>query len=391
MIIENEHSHISEEEIACQTIIEQRQSAKPASRSKRILQTGAIMGAMLAAELGIAYVENNISKAEAVVNPQPDITRNDANKNVTETNVSNKAHSKIPNTLEQFSSTPGESNVAISANIVISQGKMGAWAFQTNALDGIGQFVTGPGTPPLGAGSVELASGSNGSNYSAIYTSAYDGQTTLDFANMAANYSTYVPEGASAASYPKLIVDLNINTTTTIITDELVFDPRNGQSQTPIVGVWQTWAAKDGVWNSSLPCGNTTLAQYANCLPRNVVSISVRTRADGTGGERLQVGPNASQDHLIGYVDKATLGFDGTNTATYDFEPPPSVGGVAERVDPNTLPAASNSSSGINSELFVILGESIIGAIGVAGTGWKIRSMNKEKSGRKTNIKINSQ
>ncbi len=211
----------------------------------------------------------------------------------------------------------------VLAATVISPSNKGTWDFQTNAADGLGQFVTGPGTPPAGAGSVELASGSNGSNFSAIHTTAYDGQSTTNFANAAASYATYVPVGASNASYPKLIVDVNINTTTTTIPDELTFDPRD-QLQAPVAGVWQSWDALNGKWGSTLPCsafGPGTLAQYlANCLPGNVVSISVRTRADGTGGVRFQVGPNAISDVLVGYVDNATLGFDGTNTKTYDFE-----------------------------------------------------------------------
>jgi len=208
----------------------------------------------------------------------------------------------------------------VLAATVISPSNKGSWDFQTNNLvDGLGQFVTGPATPPLGSGSVQLSSGSNGSTYSAIYTTAYDGQVILDPANVSASYATYVPTTASAASYPKLIVDVNINTTTTTLVDELVFDPRNGQSQTPTSGVWQTWDAKGGVWNSTFPCGNITLAQYAVCLPVNTVSVSIRTRADGTGGVRLQVGPNAPSDTLVGFIDAVTLGFDGTST-TYDFE-----------------------------------------------------------------------
>lgn len=214
-----------------------------------------------------------------------------------------------------------------AATVIISPASQGSWAFQTNNLvDGVGTFVTGPAVPPLGSGSVELSTGTNGSTFSAIYNTAFDGQQMIDLANvnlanLSASYATYVPTGASAPSYPKLIVDVNINTATTTILDELTFDPRNGQSQTPAAGVWQTWDAKGGIWNSSI-CGNGTLGQYiTNCLGliSNAVSVSVRTRADGTGGVRLQVGPNASSDQLTGYVDDVTLGLNGTST-TYDFE-----------------------------------------------------------------------
>lgn len=211
----------------------------------------------------------------------------------------------------------------VFAATVISPSNQGSWDFQTNNLvDGVGRFVTGPSTPPLGSGSVELSTGSDGSTYSAIYNTAYDGQFITDLANVSASYATYVPTSASVASYPKLIVDVNVNTTTTTLLDELTFDPRNGQSQTPAAGAWQTWDARGGVWHSSL-CGiNGTLEQYViNCVGgiSNAVSVSVRTRADGTGGVRLQVGPNATSDQLQGYVDDVTLGFDGTST-TYDFE-----------------------------------------------------------------------
>ncbi len=211
----------------------------------------------------------------------------------------------------------------VFAATVISPSSHGSWDFQTNSVDGIGQFVTGPSAPPLGSGSVELSTGTNGSTFSAIYTTGYDGQFITDLANVSASYATYVPTGASMASYPKLIVDVNINTTTTTLEDELTFDPRNGQLQTPTAGVWQTWDARSGNWNSSL-CGiNGTLEQYmANCVGRisNAVSVSVRTRADLTGGVRLEVGRSASSDTLItGYVDAVTLGLNGTST-TYDFE-----------------------------------------------------------------------
>ncbi|HCS79347.1 TPA: hypothetical protein DIV55_06455 [Patescibacteria group bacterium] len=212
----------------------------------------------------------------------------------------------------------------VLAATVISPSAQGSWDFQTNNLvDGVGRFVTGPSTPPLGSGSVELSSGTNGSTFSAIHNTSYAGQPiTLGVGGVSASYSTYVPGGASAPSYPKLIADIVVNTATGSLNDELAFDPRSQTSQTPTAGIWQTWDAKNGIWTWNLCGGGTgTLQQYVtNCLSSpSVVSVAVANRTDGTGGIRLQVGPNASSDQLDGFVDNVTLGFDGTST-TYDFE-----------------------------------------------------------------------
>lgn len=213
----------------------------------------------------------------------------------------------------------------------ISQSDMGTWVFQTNnSVDGVGQFVTGPGTPPLGNGSAELSTGTNGSTYSAIHNSVFDGKYITNLSSVAASYATYVPTTASVHSYPKLIIDLiiTITTTTTTVTqrDELIFDPQSGQSQTATQGNWQTWDALNGIWHSDLCGTNGTLAQYkAGCIgdlvrqTGNPLSVSVRTRDDGTGGVRFQVGPNVPSDKLDGFVDNVTLGFDGNNI-NYDFE-----------------------------------------------------------------------
>lgn len=212
----------------------------------------------------------------------------------------------------------------VFAATVISPSNQGSWDFQTNNLvDGVGQFVTGPSTPLLGSGSVELSTGINGSTFSAIHNTAYAGQsiTVASFAGVVASYATYVPAGVSNHSYPKMVVDITIGTTG--FPDELTFDPQNQTSQTPTAGVWQVWDAKGGIWTwNGCSGGRGTLVQYFDCVggTGGSTSVSIINRAhDGTGGIRLQVGPNASSDQLRGYVDDVTLNINGTST-TYDFE-----------------------------------------------------------------------
>lgn len=197
-----------------------------------------------------------------------------------------------------------------------------------------GEFVTGPGTAPLGAGSFQEDIAANGGDGQRMMTSAYNGVDLADIKELA--YTTYVQTNVSGqATYLRLYIDLDGNGSTD---DVLFFEPvyQTGtygmvagagaipNQGTVTNGTWQTWDADaGGWWTSNDGFGGPPLDTLAHYLTRpGNENAKIATDQHGV---RLTAGSGAGAwDNFLGNFDKFVIRVDnGTTNAktTYDFEP----------------------------------------------------------------------
>ena len=109
-----------------------------------------------------------------------------------------------------------------------------------------GALVSGPATPPLGIGSVELGpltdGGATAGGHSVIATNGYSGTALADITSL--SYSTYQPGPTLAIA---IQFDVKYRAADTAYGGRLVFEPY--QNGAVIVGSgWQSWSPLAGIW-----------------------------------------------------------------------------------------------------------------------------------------------
>lgn len=221
------------------------------------------------------------------------------------------------------------SSVPADTTIVVTPSSPNTWFFYDDDFPGgIGNFVTGPATPPLGTGSVHLAlphnpnADANHQPRQAISTLAYAGTRLSQITNF--QYSTYgnsVP-GANDTIYLQFDVDYNATDGNTNYQGRLVYLPYTAGSI--VANTWQTWSPMtQGIWYSSrlnafpngsgnqcgLPAG-CTWSQVLSTFPNAGIMAN-------NGGVHLKAGGPA--DGFDGNVDDFVIGVNNSNT-TYNFE-----------------------------------------------------------------------
>lgn len=206
--------------------------------------------------------------------------------------------------------------VGVAAAVTVTPANMNGWTAVNDtcgaASTGSIGFVTGPGAPPAGVGSVRFAVGANGDSYPTLRTDDYGGVRLS--ALTALDYWTYVstPGASSQAPYLDIYVDWNgDNVRDDIITFEPVY---NGAVS---IGAWQRWNALGGQWWSNAMGGPPplfTLAGYIASHPDASILAGDQSLilATGCGG--------AAWPNFVGSADALTVGVGGART-TYDFEP----------------------------------------------------------------------
>lgn len=117
-------------------------------------------------------------------------------------------------------------------------------------------FREGPGTPPLGEGSLELATGSAGDSRVAAMPPGLAG-SELDSVR-AVTYDTYLTEVGTHGPMP-ISFKLGVHSATLGRFTTLVFEPRIQDS--PVAGEWQAWNALDGRWWASNVTGECSVSQ----------------------------------------------------------------------------------------------------------------------------------
>jgi hypothetical protein len=224
---------------------------------------------------------------------------------------------------------------AEAAMITVSPSTLGTtnWTQQhadcgSNPATGSQSFVTGPGTPPLGSGSLQLAVGANGDSFEQVRLGTLNGVPLTDL--RALSYSTYVSQTGSGgqAPYAHLLVDWDNNGS---VDDQLFFEPvyQTGTYAGDTVpnqgsvatNTWQTWNALVGGW-WSLSAGTfgpplVTLTSYAAAHPGARI-----VNSGPAGGFGIAVGCGAGAwNNFVGNVDNVTVQVGTGESNVYNFEP----------------------------------------------------------------------
>ena len=210
--------------------------------------------------------------------------------------------------------------------VIVSDANMNGWVKNPAGLATV-KFVTGPSTPPLGSGSVQLASPDK--SFARLRDTTHSGILLSSVTEL--SYSAYVEQRDSTVDMIFLVVLIDADGDGKS-EHNLVFDPRyqTGNfvgSKFPDQGItkksiWQSWDALHGAWffgccddpDRGFPPFSlaTYLLQYPNARINNDVT-------KGGGAIRVSGGGPAFSKNFIGYADNFKIGINGVTT-TYDFE-----------------------------------------------------------------------
>lgn len=186
---------------------------------------------------------------------------------------------------------------------------------------GIGEFLPGPGQPPLGEGSFHTRTPA-GSDKVFLFNFDHIGVPLSSITQM--SYSTY---RSSASTTPdqrvlpaiNLVIDFNgPNVEGGFST--LVFEPvYNTQQAAVAVDQWQTWnAVGGGVWWSTRPINGMCAGATAACDKTWAEIVQNNPNAIILGGFGINQG--GGNPGLIAATDALTIAYGG-DTTIYDFEP----------------------------------------------------------------------
>jgi hypothetical protein len=216
------------------------------------------------------------------------------------------------------SSSPVGTSAAV---VVVSPSAMNGWSFvndATNALEA-GTFVTGPATPPMGTGSVQLATPTAADGH-IIATQAYAGTPLSSIT--ALTYSTY-QTGPPSPLAIALQFDVRYRTADTHYGGRLVYEPyQNGAVTVPAgwhqwdainAGLALWWASKTNAFGSNGAC-----PQSSPCTWAAIQTLFPQAEILPGGNLLLKAGSNWAG--FTGDADALTVGVTGANT-TYDFGP----------------------------------------------------------------------
>jgi hypothetical protein len=212
-------------------------------------------------------------------------------------------------------------------------------------------FEPGPGIPPVGEGSLELAL-DDGGDAEGLRTSRWDG--TLVSALTSLTYWTYVESGRSA---PYVILDLDLDGTPVTVEDQLFFEPsyQDGthagapvNQGTLAVGRWQRWDATTGGWwalsDGTFGPPLQTLQRYALTHP----GARLASRPSG-GAFRIVAGfGSPTWDDFVGNTDGLAVGTEGGAVTLFDMEPEPDSDSDGVRDSADGCPATPGGTNGVD-------------------------------------------
>jgi hypothetical protein len=223
----------------------------------------------------------------------------------------------------------GAQRAEVITNVTVTADKLQGWAHQ--AYDGATpvtpnqQFVAGPGTPPLGGGSLKMTL--SGDRVELFRTERYDGTKISDLRTL--TYSTYAPVQADGVT-PQQPAHLRLSVDTDadgIADDRLSYYPPTGDV---VPNKWQTWDAGAGAWTEAGAPGTVTLADYVarsgNADATIVKDEDAAAPSQADGGIAFMVGGPGAPDGdsfiniiNIGTVDPADA--SGELLTRFDLEP----------------------------------------------------------------------
>jgi hypothetical protein len=209
---------------------------------------------------------------------------------------------------------------------------------------GVGDFITGPATPPAGTGSYGVASGDDddAGGFASISSPPFlvplADITTLDYSTLIVDHAGGGTGGEVnnrpwLTSYLTLSIDTDGNVTTTTDQAEIVFEPcyshaSNCASEIQPLNTWSEWQSigTDKKWwldNDTALCGGPPPvpggAEFVNLTelildtcPNSVVFQITLSAGQGGGG--------APWLDFAGAFDQLVLAIDGGPESTFDFE-----------------------------------------------------------------------
>ena len=224
--------------------------------------------------------------------------------------------------LSMSAASPPSFTCAAYSISVVDGAHPGAWSILDDnaALGNSGQFVTGPGSPPSGAGSAQLNVA--GPTQGAILRIGSFESTRLDkITNL--TYSTFQPAGNLA---PVVAFDIRFRPTDTGYAGRLVFyQDASVASATP---VWHTWSALEGTWYASHADRQTPQSSLGACpmsSPCTWAQVLVKFPDASLypgGALVFKAGSNwpASSYNVDAFTIAITDAAGKINETTYDFE-----------------------------------------------------------------------
>lgn len=211
-----------------------------------------------------------------------------------------------------------------SQTVTVSQVAANGWFFYQDAApegidNSLGSFVSGPGTPPAGNGSVEIST--SGTSRPNLATYQFGGTPLADLTDLAySTYNTSAGNGgpANRAGYLQFNVDFDGSDTWQ---RRLLFLPRD--NGIVLQDAWQQWDTINsgaGLWRYSGPTWPGT--GISGTTPRTWSDILA-----SYPGVRIRIsdpwlGIRVGEPYADGYtenLDAFVIG-SGGNTTTYDFE-----------------------------------------------------------------------
>ena len=227
-------------------------------------------------------------------------------------------------TLAPTATVAGQAGSASTNTIVVSESDISRQPENTpparnwvlySRLAGTGAFVTGPGTPPLGVGSITLETPTSADKVQ-LFNYDHVGTPLSQVSSM--SYSTYRTAG-TGQQVTAINVEVDVNGAAPGGFTTLVFEPVYNTTQGAVVnGQWQSWDAYNGgnaIWWSTRAiggvCAFTCYVTWNQIVAANPDAVIV-------GGFGLNQG--SGNPGLVSSVD--ALHFDTpTTSVTYDFEP----------------------------------------------------------------------
>ena len=223
---------------------------------------------------------------------------------------------------------------ASSTTLVVDGGHAHDWTFVQQGTCGAGDtgsqgFVTGPGTPPTGTGSLEMSVGSDGDSFQGLGTTGLDGTKLADLTKL--SYSTYVSTpstggGDQQAPYMNIRLDYDGDN---VPDDRFFFEPTyssgtySGDPVAPQPAItdntWQTWdALNGGWWSENDGFGGPPVHTLQNIAADHPGATIVN---GPNAGLKINVGcGGGAWQSFVGNFDNVTVGVNSADT-TFDFEP----------------------------------------------------------------------
>lgn len=192
-----------------------------------------------------------------------------------------------------------------------------SWVFYTRVASlATGAFVTGPSTPPLGAGSFEMST-PLATDKGTLFNYDHVGIRLADI--NAIRYATFRDPAstAPAVQLPTINIEVDFNGPDltggfTSLVFEPVYNPDEGAIQS---GIWQTWNAIPGIWWSTRPINGCAVVP---CYQSWSDIVAANPNATILGG--FGVNQGSGSGGLIAATDALTFGVN-RDRWIYNFEP----------------------------------------------------------------------